>query len=121
LIDSIIAEKIWNIVPTGWSAPEIKHKGSLRASVTSELVLDSVRLPPDAVLPEVTGLRGPLSCLNEARFGIVFGVVGSARACLERGCEERNALAWWFRDSAAFDSLRSDPRFPALLRKIVPA
>ncbi len=67
----------------GFSAPEIKRKLSLRASVTSELVLDDVRLPADAVLPEVTGLRGPLSCLTEARFGIVFGVVGAARDCLE--------------------------------------
>jgi glutaryl-CoA dehydrogenase len=74
------------VVPTdtpGFSAPEIKRKLSLRASVTSELVLDNVRLPSDAVLPEVTGLKGPLSCLTEARFGIVFGVVGAARDCLE--------------------------------------
>ncbi|MDQ0381028.1 acyl-CoA dehydrogenase family protein [Amycolatopsis thermophila] len=73
------------VVPTdtpGFSAPEIKHKLSLRASVTSELVLDGVRLPADAVLPEVTGLKGPLSCLNEARFGIVWGAMGAARSCL---------------------------------------
>ncbi len=74
------------VVPTdsdGFSAPEIKRKLSLRASVTSELVLDDVRLPADTVLPEVTGLRGPLSCLTEARFGIIFGSLGSARDCLE--------------------------------------
>jgi glutaryl-CoA dehydrogenase len=74
------------VVPTatkGFSAPEIKRKMSLRASVTSELVLEDVRLPADAVLPEVTGLAGPLSCLNEARFGIVFGALGAARDCLE--------------------------------------
>jgi glutaryl-CoA dehydrogenase len=74
------------VVPTdsdGFSAPEIKRKLSLRASVTSELVMDDVRLPADAVLPEVTGLRGPLSCLTEARFGIIFGSLGSARDCLE--------------------------------------
>ncbi|MEU5974661.1 acyl-CoA dehydrogenase family protein [Streptomyces sp. NPDC047315] len=74
------------VVPTntpGFSAPEIKHKGSLRASVTSELVLDDVRLPADAVLPEVRGLRGPLSCLNQARYGIVWGALGAARTCLE--------------------------------------
>ncbi|MGI5232367.1 acyl-CoA dehydrogenase family protein [Actinoallomurus sp. CA-142502] len=73
------------VVPAGtpgFSAPEIKHKLSLRASVTSELVLDGVRLPADAVLPEVTGLKGPLSCLNEARFGIVWGAMGAARSCL---------------------------------------
>ena len=78
------------VVPTdtpGFSAPEIKHKGSLRASVTSELVLDSVRLPAEAVLPEVTGLRGPLSCLTEARFGIFWGALGAARACYETALE----------------------------------
>ncbi|MFB9467712.1 acyl-CoA dehydrogenase family protein [Streptomyces cinereospinus] len=67
----------------GFSAPEIKHKWSLRASVTSELVLDDVRLPADAVLPEVSGLRGPLSCLSHARYGIVWGAMGAARACFE--------------------------------------
>ncbi|EWT03935.1 acyl-CoA dehydrogenase [Intrasporangium chromatireducens Q5-1] len=74
------------VVPTdtpGFSAPEIKRKLSLRASVTSELVLDEVRLPGSAVLPEVAGLSGPLSCLNEARYGIVFGALGAARDCLE--------------------------------------
>jgi len=74
------------VVPTdleGFSAPVIKHKMSLRASVTSELVLDGVRLPADAVLPEVVGLRGPLTCLSEARFGIVWGAIGAARSSLE--------------------------------------
>ncbi|MDN5743541.1 MAG: acyl-CoA dehydrogenase family protein, partial [Nocardioidaceae bacterium] len=74
------------VVPTntpGFSAPVIKHKLSLRASVTSELVLDGVRLPADAVLPEVTGLRGPLACLNEARFGIIWGSMGAARSALQ--------------------------------------
>ncbi len=73
------------VVPTdtpGFSAPEIKHKMSLRASVTSELILDAVRLPGSARLGDVTGLKGPLSCLSEARFGIVFGAVGAARDCL---------------------------------------
>lgn len=74
------------VVPTdtpGFSAPEIKKKMSLRASVTSELVLDEVRLPGSAMLPEAAGLSGPLSCLNEARYGIVFGALGAARDCLE--------------------------------------
>ncbi|MEV0067836.1 acyl-CoA dehydrogenase family protein [Amycolatopsis sp. NPDC050768] len=74
------------VVPTdapGFSAPEITRKMSLRASVTSELVLEDVRLPADAVLPEAAGLSGPLTCLNEARFGIVFGAPGAARECLE--------------------------------------
>ncbi len=71
----------------GFSAPEIKHKMSLRASVTGEIVLDDVRVPASAMLPEAQGLRGPLSCLNEARFGIVFGAVGAARDCLETAIE----------------------------------
>ncbi|MFB8117461.1 acyl-CoA dehydrogenase family protein [Streptomyces sp. NPDC055962] len=78
------------VVPTdspGFSAPEIRHKWSLRASVTSELVLDGVRLPADAVLPGATGLRGPLSCLSHARYGIVWGAMGAARASFESALE----------------------------------
>jgi glutaryl-CoA dehydrogenase len=74
------------VVPTdtpGFSASEIKRKMSLRASVTAELVLDGVRLPADAMLPGAAGLSGPLSCLTEARFGIIFGALGAARDCLE--------------------------------------
>ncbi|GAA2723063.1 MULTISPECIES: acyl-CoA dehydrogenase family protein [Streptomyces] len=71
----------------GFSAPEIRHKWSLRASVTSELVLDEVRLPADAVLPEATGLRAPLGCLNHARYGIVWGAMGAARTCFETALE----------------------------------
>lgn len=74
------------VVPTdvtGFSASEIKQKMSLRASVTSELVLEDVRLPHAAMLPNAKGLSGPLSCLSEARFGIVFGALGAARECLE--------------------------------------
>jgi glutaryl-CoA dehydrogenase len=71
----------------GFSAPDIHKKLSLRASVTSELVMDEVRLPAGAMLPEVRGLRGPLSCLNEARFGIIWGVMGAARACFESSLE----------------------------------
>jgi glutaryl-CoA dehydrogenase len=67
----------------GFRTQDIHRKLSLRASVTSELLLDEVRLPAEAMLPEASSLRGPLSCLNEARFGIVFGAVGAARACFE--------------------------------------
>ncbi len=67
----------------GYSAPEIHRKLSLRASVTSELVLQDVRVPDENLLPGASSLRGPLSCLNEARFGIVFGSVGAGRACFE--------------------------------------
>ena len=71
----------------GFSAPEIHKKLSLRASVTSELVLQDVRVPDENVFPEVRTLRGPLSCLNEARYGIVWGAVGAARACFESALE----------------------------------
>jgi glutaryl-CoA dehydrogenase len=74
------------IVPTGtpgFTANLIHRKASLRASITSELVLDNVRVPGDFVLPGVSSMRGPLSCLSEARFGILFGVMGAARACYE--------------------------------------
>jgi len=67
----------------GFSTHDIEKKISLRASVTSELVLDDVRLPAGAVLPEVTGMKGPLSCLSEARYGISWGAMGAARACFE--------------------------------------
>ena len=74
------------LVPTdlpGFTASDVGPKLSLRASVTSELVLDGVRLPTEAMLPDAMGLSGPLTCLSEARFGIVFGALGAARDCLE--------------------------------------
>ncbi len=86
------------LVPTdaaGFTAVDIPRKLSLRASVTSELALRDVRLPAEAVLPGVVGMRGPLSCLNEARFGILFGAVGAARSCYEAAlayAAERNAF-----------------------------
>jgi glutaryl-CoA dehydrogenase len=67
----------------GFSTQDIHRKLSLRASITSELIFEDCRLPADAVLPEVRGLRGPLSCLSEARYGIIWGAVGAARTCLE--------------------------------------
>jgi glutaryl-CoA dehydrogenase len=73
------------VVPTatpGVSTPAVHGKLSLRASITGEIVLGGVRLPADAVLPGVTGLKGPLSCLTEARFGIVWGVTGALRDSL---------------------------------------
>ena len=93
------------VVPTdtpGFSAPEIKHKMSLRASITSELVLDDVRLPADAVLPGVRGLKGPLSCLNEARFGIVWGALGAARACFESALDYAGTRQQFGRPIAGF-------------------
>lgn len=93
------------VVPTdtaGFSAHEIHGKLSLRASVTSELVLNDVRLPADAVLPEVTGLKGPMSCLNEARFGIVFGALGAARDCLATAIDYANTRIQFDRPISGF-------------------
>jgi len=87
------------LMPTdtpGFTANVIHRKLSLRASVTSELVLDNIRLPASAQLPDAIGLGAPLGCLNEARFGIVFGAMGAARDCLE------TALAYT-RDREVFD------------------
>jgi glutaryl-CoA dehydrogenase len=78
------------VVPTdtpGFTANDIHRKLSLRASVTSELVLDGVRLPDSARLPGVSTMRGPLSCLNEARYGILWGAMGAGRACYEAALE----------------------------------
>ena len=93
------------LVPTdtpGFSASDVHRKLSLRASVTSELVLDGVRLPADAVLPGVTGMKGPLSCLSEARFGIVWGAMGAARTCLETALEYARTREQWGRPIGGF-------------------
>jgi glutaryl-CoA dehydrogenase len=93
------------VVPTdakGFEAHKIKRKLSLRASVTAELSFDDLRLPADAVFPEVRGLKGPLSCLNEARFGIVWGVVGAARACLEESLAYTGAREQFGKPLASF-------------------
>jgi glutaryl-CoA dehydrogenase len=86
----------------GFSTTDVHHKLSLRASVTSELILDDVRLPESAVLPGVTGMRGPLSCLDEARFGIVWGAVGAARACYEAALDYAGTRVQFGKPIAAF-------------------
>lgn len=93
------------VVPTdtaGFSAPAVHKKLSLRASNTAELVLDDVRLPFSAALPEVASLRGPLSCLNEARYGIVWGSIGAARACLEAALDYARNRSQFGRPIAGF-------------------
>ncbi|MEJ3745063.1 acyl-CoA dehydrogenase family protein [Actinomycetes bacterium KLBMP 9797] len=86
----------------GFTAHDIKRKLSLRASVTSELVLDGVRLPADAVLPGARGLAGPLSCLTEARFGIIFGAMGAALDCLETTIEYASERAIFAKPLTAY-------------------
>ena len=93
------------IVPKGtpgFTTNDVHKKLSLRASVTSELVLDDVRLPAEAVLPNVVGLKGPLACLNEARFGILFGAVGAARACYEAALDYAAARKQFGKPIASF-------------------
>ena len=93
------------IVPTdspGFSTKDIEKKLSLRASVTSELILEDVRLPADAVLPEVRGMKGPLSCLNEARYGIVWGSMGAARACFEAALDYATSRVQFGKPIGAF-------------------
>ena len=86
----------------GFSAPDIHRKLSLRASVTSELVLDELRLPEAAVLPGVKGIKGPLSCLSEARFGIVWGAMGAARTCFQTALEYSKTRVQWGRPIGGF-------------------
>jgi glutaryl-CoA dehydrogenase len=86
----------------GFSAPEMHGKLSLRASVTSELILDSVRVPAESRLPEATSLRGPLSCLNEARYGIVWGAAGAARACYQSALDYASTREQFGRKIAGF-------------------
>ncbi|MGZ4155146.1 MAG: acyl-CoA dehydrogenase family protein, partial [Actinomycetota bacterium] len=93
------------LVPTdtpGFATNDVHRKLSLRASVTSELVLDDVRLPDDAMLPDAVGLKGPLSCLTEARFGIVWGVLGAARACFESALSYAGEREQWGKPIAGF-------------------
>ncbi|HET6502648.1 MAG TPA: acyl-CoA dehydrogenase family protein [Amycolatopsis sp.] len=86
----------------GFTAREIRRKLSLRASVTAELSLDDVRLPASAMLPGATSLRGPLSCLNEARYGIVWGAAGAARACFEAALDYSKSRIQFGKPIASF-------------------
>ena len=93
------------LVPTetpGFSTKDVHRKLSLRASVTSELVLDEVRVGSNSLLPGVSGLKGPLSCLSEARFGIIWGAMGAARACFESALEYSKTRVQWGKPIGAF-------------------
>ncbi|MFH1104601.1 MAG: acyl-CoA dehydrogenase family protein [Actinomycetota bacterium] len=97
------------IVPTdtpGFTTHDIHQKLSLRASVTSELILDDVRVPDAAVLPGVIGMKGPLSCLSEARFGIMFGAVGAARACYEAALDYAGQRVMFHKPIASFQLIQ---------------
>jgi glutaryl-CoA dehydrogenase len=98
----------------GFTTQEIHKKLSLRASVTSELLLDDVRLPADAELPEATSLKGPLSCLNEARYGIVWGSAGAARACFEAALEYAGERTQFGKPIASFQIQQQKLAYMAL-------
>jgi glutaryl-CoA dehydrogenase len=93
------------IVPTGlkgFTINDIERKLSLRASVTSELVLSDVRIPGDALLPKASGLAGPLACLGEARYGLVWGSMGAARACYESALQYAKTRVQFAKPIGAF-------------------
>jgi glutaryl-CoA dehydrogenase len=98
----------------GFTTQDIHRKLSLRASVTSELLLDDVRLPAEAMLPEAKSLRGPLSCLNEARYGIVWGAAGAARACFEAALDYSLERRQFERPIASFQLQQQKLAFMAL-------
>jgi glutaryl-CoA dehydrogenase len=86
----------------GFSAHDIKGKFSLRASITSELVLDDVPVPRAALLPNASGLKGPFGCLNQARYGIVWGAIGAAMACYETALDYAKQRVQFDRPIAGF-------------------
>ena len=92
----------------GFSAPEQKRKHSLRASVTSELILQDVHVPETNLLPNVTGLKGPLGCLSQARFGIAFGVVGAAMACFHAAAEYSKSRVMFGKPIGSFQLVQGE-------------
>jgi len=91
----------------GFSAPEMKGKLSLRASITSELVLQDVVVPDANRLPGVTGLKGPLSCLTQARYGIVWGAVGAAMACYDEALNYTKSRIQFGKPIASFQLVQA--------------
>ena len=95
---------------TGFSAPEQKRKYSLRASVTSELVFQDVRVPEANRLPGVSGLKGPLGCLTQARYGIAWGGVGAAMACYDEVLNYTKGREQFGRPLAGFQLMQAKLR-----------
>ena len=92
----------------GFSAPEQKRKHSMRASVTSELILQDVLVPEENLLPDVTGLKGPLGCLSQARFGIAFGVVGAAMSCFTAAAEYSKSRIMFGKPIGSFQLVQAE-------------
>jgi glutaryl-CoA dehydrogenase len=103
----------------GFTAPEMKGKHSLKASVTSELVFQDCRIPKDRILPNVQGLKGPFSCLNNARFGISWGAIGSAMACFDSARQYTAERIQFDRPLAGFQLVQN--KLAWMLREITKA
>ena len=100
----------------GFSAPEMKGKHSLRAPITSELVFQDCRIPKDRILPEVQGLKGPLSCLNQARFGIAWGSLGAAMGCFHSSIDYAKSRIMFKKPIASFQLVQN--KLAWMLREI---
>ncbi len=105
-LDGVIRGFIVEAGTPGYSAPEMKKKWSLRASVTSELVFDDCRIPADSLLPEAKGLSAPLTCLNQARYGIAWGVVGAAMACFDEANQYAQTRTQFDKPLASFQMIQ---------------
>lgn len=106
-LDGVVRGFIVEKGTPGFSAPEIKNKLSLRASVTSELVFEDCRIPEENLLPEVEGLRGPLSCLTQARYGIAWGAIGAAMACYDEALQYAKERIQFDRPIASFQLVQN--------------
>lgn len=100
----------------GFTAPEMKGKHSLRASITSELVFQDCRIPKDRLLPDVQGLKGPLSCLNQARFGIAWGSLGAAMGCFHSSVDYSKSRIMFKKPIASFQLVQN--KLAWMLREI---
>ncbi len=110
------------LVPTdsnGFEAPNIPKKWSLRASITSELILEDVEVGEDAILPGVEGIKGPLSCLTQARFGIAFGAIGSMMACYDEALSYAKDRVQFSRPIAAYQLVQQ--KFATMVTEITKA
>jgi len=101
---------------SGFTAPEMKGKHSLRASITSELVFQDCRIPKDRILPDVQGLKGPLSCLTQARFGIVWGSLGAAMGCYHSSVDYSKSRIMFEKPIASFQLVQN--KLAWMLREI---
>tara|TARA_Y100000588_G_scaffold357714_1_gene415216 strand:+ start:1093 stop:2259 length:1167 start_codon:yes stop_codon:yes gene_type:complete len=101
---------------SGFTAPEMKGKHSLRASITSELVLQDCRIPKDRILPDVQGLKGPLSCLTQARYGIVWGSLGAAMGCFHSSVDYSKSRIMFKKPIASFQLVQN--KLAWMLREI---